>query len=353
MITWELRLYDNDGARVATFDTWPALQVEVGVNRPAVFALRLDGEDPRVALFEPDGLLEGWWADAEQGIAWRREFVGLCVDPRKWTDAEGGKHYQISGLGLEDLLARTIIDQDAGSAASRKTGVGETVLKAWVDQEAGPGAGARARPGLSIEAGAAAGPNWSGQRSNRNLLTVCQQVAEASGLQFGITRTGAFTFEFRVWAPTDRRTTVRFAEAYGNMGEPSVIQTQSEVANWIKAGGDGAGASRDVAYDTDAASIALSPWGRRERFVNAGGQGVGDELDDRAAQELVANRARVGLDFAVLQTPGTLYGKHYFLGDTVTAIYDGLSYSRRIDAVRWSVTAAGVTAKIVTVEAAL
>lgn len=353
MITWELRLHDNDGLRVATFDTWPELRVEVAVNRPAVFALRLDGDDPRVALFEQDGLLEGWWTDAEQGIAWRREFCGLCVDPRKWTDAQGGKHLQISGLGLEDVLNRTIIDQDAGSAASRKTGVGETVLKAWVNQEAGPGAGARARTGLSIEADAAAGGNWSGQRSNRNLLTVCQQVAEASGLQFGIERTGAFTFEFRVWEPTDRRATVRFAEAYGNMGEPQVTETQSAVANWIKAGGDGAGATRDMAYDSDAVSIALSPWGRRERFVNAAGQELGDELDDRAAQELAANRARVGFDFTVLQTPGTLYGKHYFLGDYVTAIYDGVSYARRIDAVRWSVTAAGVTAKIVTVEAAL
>ena len=37
----------------------------------------------------------------------------------------------------------------------------------------------------------------------------CQQVAEATKLQFGIERTttGAFTFEFQVWAPTDRRTT--------------------------------------------------------------------------------------------------------------------------------------------------
>lgn len=354
-IVWELRLHDNAGARVATFDTWPALQVEVGVNRPAVFALELDGNDPRVALFEHDGILEGWWTDADAGIAWRREFCGLCVDPRKWTDAQGGKHYQISGLGLEDVLARTIIDQDAGSAASRKTGVGETVLKAWVDQEAGPGAGARARTGLSIEADAAAGGTWSGQRSNRSLLTVCQQVAEATKLQFGIERTatGAFTFEFRVWAPTDRRTTVRFAEVFGNMGQPSVTETQSAVANWIKAAGDGSGASRDVAYDTDAASIALSPWGQRERFVNAAGQDVGDELDDRAAQELVANRARVGFDFTVIQTPGTLYGLHYFLGDYVTAIYDGVSYDRRIDAVRWGVTAAGVTAKVVTVEAAL
>ena len=64
----------------------------------------------RIYGFEHDGILEGWWTDADAGIAWRREFCGLCVDPRKWTDAQGGKHYQISGLGLEDVLVRTIIE---------------------------------------------------------------------------------------------------------------------------------------------------------------------------------------------------------------------------------------------------
>ncbi len=353
MIVWELRLYDPDGAHVAVFDTWSTLQVEVGVNRPAVFALRLDGQDPRVALFEPDSLLEGWWTDAEQGIAWRREFVGLCVDWRKWTDVQGNKHYQVSGLGLEDVLNRTIIDQDAGSAASRKTGAGETVLKSWVNQEAGPGAGTRARSGLSIEADAAKGGTWSGQRSNRNLLTVCQQVAEATGLQFRIERTGAFTFEFQVVEPTDRTATIRFSEEFGNMGEPVVTHAQSQVVNWIKAGGDGAGASREVAYESDAASIALSPWGRRERFVNAAGQAAGNELSDRANQELLLNQAQNGLEFTVLQTPGTLLGKHYFLGDHVSALYDGVRYTRRIDRVAWTVNADGVTIRVETVEAAL
>jgi hypothetical protein len=72
VITWELRLHDNDGARVATFDIWPELRVEVGVNRPAVYSLRLDGDDPRTALFEQDGILEGWKKpeEAPAGETW-------------------------------------------------------------------------------------------------------------------------------------------------------------------------------------------------------------------------------------------------------------------------------------------
>jgi hypothetical protein len=352
-IVWELRLHDNDGARVATFDIWPELRVEVGVNRPAVFSLRLDGDDARVALFEQDAILEGWWTDAEQGIAWRREFCAWCVDRRRWTDTRGARHFESSGRGLEDLLARTIIDQAAGSVASRKSGAGETVLKAWVDQEAGPGAGARARPGLSIEADTGAGGTWAGQRSNRALLGVCQQVAEATGVQFRIARAGAYTFEFQVSEPDDRRATVVFAEDRGNMGEPAVTEAQSLVANWIKAGGAGAGAGRSVVYDDDAASVALSAQNRRERFVNAADQDAADELEDRAAQELANNRAQTGFTFRALQTPGCLYGKHYFLGDYVRAIYDGVSYDRRVDGVRWAVTPQGVEQTVLTAEAAL
>lgn len=350
---WELRLYDPAGARVATFDTWPELQVDVGVNQPAVYALRLDGNDPRVALFEPDGILEGWWSDADLGILWQREFTAFTIDKRRWTDAEGARHFLSSGIGLDDILARTIIDVAAGSAASRKNDPGETVLKEWVNEHAGPGAGARARTGLSIEADAASGATWAGQRSNRNLLAVCQQVAESAGLQFGIVRTttGAYTFEFRVWSPTDRRATAVFSEDYGNMGEPSLTEHNSDVINWIKAGGEDAGAVRKVAYASDVASIALSSQNRRELFVNAGDQQEGDELDGRAAQELDRNRAYVTFDFKALQTPGLLYGLHYFLGDYVTAIYDDTRYSRRIDRARWKVTTAGARLDVATVEA--
>jgi hypothetical protein len=350
-IVWELRLYDSNGARVATFDQWPELVVELGVNRPAVYALRFDGSDPRVGLFEQDALLEGWWTNAERGIEWRREFVAWCIDTRKWTDGGGVKRFVSSGLGLEDLLARTIIDTYSGSPESRKSGAGETVLKSFVNEQAGPGAIARARTGLTIEADSARGAAWSGQRSNRSLLSVCQQIAELTGLQFGIVRTGAYDFEFRVWEPVDRRATVIFAEDRGNMGEPEVIEHQSEVANWVKVGGDDAGDAREFEYVEDAASVALSPQNRRERFVNAVDQEPGAELETRGLQEIDKNRALVEFNFKVLQSPGCLYGLHYELGDYVTAIYDGVAYDRRIDAARWRVSADGAELEIATVAA--
>lgn len=349
---WVLRLYDNDGNRTATFDQWPELQVTTYVNAPAVFALRLDGNDPRVALFEDDAILEGWWCDTDHGIDWRREFCGLCVDRTWWTDGDGAKGFQVSGFGLEDVLARTIIDVSAGTPESDQSAFGERCIKNWVDQEVVNPTTRAARPGITIEAmhAPALGANWDGQRSNRNLLVVCQQIAEASQVQFGIERTADFSFEFRVWEATDRRTTVRFSEAFGNMAEPKLDIRRSAMANWIKAGGEGAGTLRDFEYADDAVSIALSPWGRREWFVNASDSSTGANLAQKAADALVEMQALTTLAFTVLQMPATLYGLHYFVGDLVTAIYNGVSYDRRIESAAWRVRADGAWVDVTTTE---
>jgi len=340
---WELRLYDQDGARVATFDQWADLVIEAGVNRPAAYALRIGGDDDRVPLFEVDGLLEAWWTDAENGIDWRREMCAWTVDTDRATDEHGKRTFTSSGIGLEDLLARTIVDTYSTSAESEASGSGEEALKEYVDEQAGPGAGSRARPGLSIEAvhSPALGEAWDGQRSNKYLLTICQQIAEATGVQFGIERTGTYTFEFQVWEPTDRSDTVIFSLDRGNMASPRVYSRWSQVSNWVKVGGAGQADERAFAYLEDSESIASSPQGRREAFVQAVDQSAGAQLETRGYQELAENLGAFTFTFSPLQTPGCLYGKHYFLGDLVRALYDGDTYIQRVDSVEIQVDAEG------------
>lgn len=353
MITWELRLYDQHGARVATFVDWPDLAVTRQVNAPCVYALRLNGDDARVALFDVDGILEGWWCDPEDGIAWRREFTAWTIDRRKWTDEAGVKWFESSGFGLEHLLARDIIDAAAGSAASRKSGAGETVLKDFADEQCGPGAGARARDGLVIELdhSPALGSSWSGQRSNRQALEVVQEIALATGLQFGIERTDDYEFELRVWEPEDRRETVIFSEERANMGEPYIIQRYSRAVTRVKVAGAGQGAARDVIYMEDAALAALSPQMRYEQYVDARDQESNDEYTSRGQAVLDGNEELIEFGFTVRQTAGCLYGAHYGLGDMVTARYDGVDYPRRVDKVVWRLNKDTVLPEVETVEA--
>lgn len=339
MITWELRLYSPaTGKRVATLDQWPELQAEIGVNEPAAFALRLRGDDARIALIEQDALLEGWWCDQANGIAWRREFCCFCVDWDRWTDAKGARHYMVSGRGLEDLLARTDIETYAGSPQAQKSGPAETAMKAYVEEQAGPSAGGQARLGLTVESGhaPALGPTWAGSRSNKNLLAVLQEIAEYAGLQFGIARTGPLSFEFRVWQPVNRLSTVLFAEERGNMAEPRISHRQSGVINYVRVGGQGEGVDRVYRVRTDPASIALSPWNRRAAFLAATDQSETAQYDARGDAKLAENRAQSGLSFRALQSPGCLYGLHYELGDLVSARYDGVTYAKRVNRVVWA-----------------
>jgi len=341
MITWELRLFDQDGGRVATFAAWPDLVVKLRRNKPATYALRLSGDDVRAPLFELDGILEGWWHDTDNGIAWRREFTAWTVDKHRWTDSKGARHFVSSGFGLVDLLRRDIIDAAAGSAETRKSGLGETVIKDFVDEQSGPGAGARARPGLIIEAdhSPALGTTWKGQRTNKYVLEVIQEIAEATGIQFGIERTDTYEFEFRCWEPTDVRGTVIFSEERQNMGQPDVQERTSQSVTNVKVSGEGQGDLRETLYLVDAAAAALSPQNRREAAVDARDQETDDEYEARGQKALDANKATQQFAFAVKQSVNALYGEHYELGDLVTARYDGVDYDRRIEGIDWHVVA--------------
>lgn len=357
--TWELRLRNQSGAYVAALDRWLEWTVTHKVNAPTAYGLHLDGTDSRCALFAYDAQLEFWRVDADNGIAWYREAEAFHVNPHWYRDGSGRLNFASTGKGYVDLLARTIVTAKAGTAGANKTGQGETVIKAFVNEQAGPGAGARARSGLTMQADAAGGNAISLQRSHRNLLEVCQDVAAIGGGDFDIVGThaapnGPATFQFRFYAGqrgTDRTATVIFSEALGNMGEASLDVKRAQVLNYAVVGGQGEGAAREEEIRSDPGDIALSPWGQREVFVDAREVTAGNAaaLQDKGDAALAENRQTIDLTFRVLQTPGSLYGKAYFLGDLVTAKYNGVSYTRKIQTVTITNNRSGMSIDVGTV----
>jgi hypothetical protein len=504
-ITWQVILRSSAGAVVATFDQWPEWTFTREVNAAGGYGFHINGDDPRVALFTDDCQLEFWTQDPENGIPWRKEFEAFHSDYNYYTDASGARHFESMGKGYNDLLDRTINESKAGSAGSAKSGAAETVIKAYVNEQAGPGAGARARSGLVIQADAASGNAIDLQRSYRNLLEVCRDVSAIGGGDFEIvgmailnggfevlgagggdvfaewmevvtpgsaspvdetvdvysgqhavklenngvnpcyvwqfipalpgavldltlathgdgavsseymvydatnaafivplTTTGVVgttyirkTFQFAVPAgcysawlglmcpsvpgtawfddvtlrPTlatgqmfifrwhagqlgaDRRGNVVFSEGYGNMAEPRLEVRRSHVRNAALVAAYGEAAARYTVWRTDAASIALSPWGRREVLVDARevDDGNATAAADKGDAALAENRATVGFSFKPLQSPGSLYGKNYFLGDLVTARYQGVDYDRKIQSVTISNGRMGQTVDVQTV----
>ena len=341
---WQIRFKDTSGGLVAYIHAFMSFVARRVVNGVGLYSLRLSGDDPKCALFDLDGQIEFWRANDAYGIDWRLEFEGFhrAADWRLRED--GTKVYESAGPDYNDLLMRRIIASAAASAGAEKDGLAETVIKGFVDEQCGPGAGARALAGLSIEADGATGNTVRLARPYRNVVAVCQEITRIGGGDYAVVGTGAATYEFRWYLGqlgTDRSLDVTFAPEWGNMGTPRLTIPRHQEISAVLVGGQGDGAARTTVWRTDAARIAESPWNRRELFLDQRQESDPNGLDSAGDRALEEGKARAELTFEVLQTPGCLYGRDYFLGDLVTARFEDYTATQKIDQVTFTVNKGG------------
>jgi len=279
------------------------------------------------------------------------EYEGFHRSSMRQTTNAGLRLFTSFGTGYESLLKRRVILYPAGSAQSSKTGVGETVMKSYVDQNAGPAATFPPRllasgvtTGLTIEADGAAGLTWTGGRAYQNLLQVVQDIADAANVDFRVIGTGAALFEFRAQATpigTDRTVDgsapgvapVVFSLARSNMELPLYAFNRSEEITAAIIMGQGIDSDRVVIQRTDTDRLDDSPWNRIEiargatnEDATAGLNAVGDRL-------LEILRPRESFNFEPIQTESLNYGVDYFLGDLVTARYESVERDVQIETV--------------------
>jgi len=120
-----------------------------------------------------------------------------------------------------------------------------------------------------------------------------------------------------------------------------VTQTNyANVASYIYAGGAGVGDIRPIAAASSAALIALSPFGRRERFVDGSQIVDPDALQALADAQLQQARIAQTLTGRIVELPNTLRGVHWDYGDYTTANYRGATFDCRVDKIRVNLTAA-------------
>jgi len=354
---YQIRLKSVAGVQTAILTDWYRLDFHRRVNGVDSYSLQIDGDLSVVDLFVLDGQIEVWRSDlaASPAILLYLEFEGFHRTEVRRTTDEGRSLYSSIGLGYDDLLARRTILYYAGSAQTEKSAVGETAMKEFVDENAGPGATSPPRlltsgvmTGLVIQADVAGGGVWTGARAYRNLLDVLVEVARDSDVDFSIVGTGAATFEFQAKAAPwgeDRTTTgldpatglngagnapVVFSLSLGNMGNPLYSKDRRQEVNAAIVLGQGQQTDRTVIQQIDAAAIGESTWNRVEgtnqgnsEDTVAGLQSIGDEV-------LAALQAKEVFVFDALQIPGLLYGRDYFLGDLVTARYKDIEQNKKI-----------------------
>lgn len=184
--------------------------------------------------------------------------------------------------------------------------------------------------------------------SRRQLDAVCADIANASAnddtptwlgydIELADQVTGAL--EFRTYIgqrgvdhrfPGGNPPLLLSVEA-GNLANVQTGVQYGESASFVYVGGAGVGTIRAVATAQDDALIALSPFGRRERFVDGSSIMAAEALADQARAELRGARPRQFMQASLVETLTTLRGVQWDFGDYLTASYQGATFDVRAD----------------------
>ena len=356
---YQVVLYDTNGVRQAVFDDWISLNVDKIVNGIHTHQLSMSEDDPRVSLFTLDSLVEVKRSVLDEGLDWYREYIGLHRTTQFNTTVTGKGIFTSYGRGLCDLLARRYILYPAGDPTySTKNAPGETTMKEFVEENAGPSATAPPRlyngvtSGLSIQVTAGQGAIWEGDRAYKNLLDILKEVALATGVDFDVVYLGNATFEFRAYYPQLGTSKIQgstnpviFSTLHGDMLKPYYTISRTEEVTSIVVLGQGQEANR-MNFQLSSADTADSPWNTIELVRDARQESTIVGLQSIATAELEKLQAQEKFTFDVLQIPSSIYGLHYVLGDVITARYRSVSRNKKIIGVSLTCNESGESIRV-------
>ncbi len=312
------------------------------VNQIGVIQFEVDGAHTAIQYMTRDAQCEVWRRDVAAGIEWYMDFAGLIQDDNRAHDAEGVERYTVTAYDAYSLLNRRIVAYPAETDnRSAYTAIPvETIAKSLVIYNftsAGTLADGRKRlatlQGVTVEAdqGRGVAVDWSCAWDG--VLSELQKLSDLGGFDFAMVKVGARAWEFRYYPGqlgTDRTATVIFALNRGNMASPRLTRERRNAATVAIVGGQGEEADRAVVVRTGANYSA--DWDV-ETFYNASSFSTDEGLNSAGDAVLIERGPTDKFTFETVQTPGTKYGLHYFLGDTATALYAGQSYTVQVSGV--------------------
>lgn len=315
-----------------------------GVNVPGLLTFTLAPEHRAIGHLELDGQIEVWRRDRAAGIPWYRDFATFFRTPGYSVDTNGDETFQATCVGQMHLLSRRVVAYKANKAQYSVMALlpAETIMRRIVAVNCtvhANVANGRLRdgniPGLITETDQGRGTiiSWSGPW--KNVLSELQSLAQpdVGGGDFDLVKTGDAEWTFRFYPGqlgTDRSTgpgKVVFAREFDNMGGPSLVTDYVEEKTVAIVGGQGEEQARQVIIQT---GLDYTADDDIETFVDARQASGTNDLTTAGDRALTLARARPELTFTPLQTPGTRYGQHYFLGDLVLARYRGQSVVQKV-----------------------
>lgn len=312
------------------------------VNGVGLLMFDLDSSHTAIDNLEQDGQIEVWRRDDANDVDWYVDFEALFVDEERRANDDGLTTFRAICPGQMDLLAREVVAWPANTDDKSlfESVEASTIMTALVQynatSDATTGNGrilTSNQTNITCESDAVAGNTITFACAHQPLLEALQDVARIGNRDFWLERTGdqAWTFRTDTYLGTDRSSSVTFALNYGNMSNPVLRRNRLNEKTVVVVGGQGVeddrtfevrtGTNYNTAYNSKVVFFPATQY-----TTSAGLQAAGDVRLDEL-------RARDDLTWDIIQTPGSLYGVHYGLGDLVTGYFQGVTATKQITSV--------------------
>lgn len=320
MPNWQIRVRDANREQVATLDDFDSAEFVQRFNGVGGWLIKgvPIGSDAATALVPGSGIIV--LRDGEQIMS------GPLLFPVFNWDASGSS-LDVSGASDDIAVEARLCYPDApslnlnGDYSDDRSGAAETVMRAYVNVNAGPGAdSSRQWDGLTLAADTGLGTAVSYTARLDVLGDVLRQLALVGGnLGFRVRQDDdSSDLVFSVYQPTDRSASVRFSPAIGNVTR-STYGRRAAVTNAVIVGGGGEGTLRTFEVVLDPTSMAL--WGMRlESFKDQRQTTDVSELIQAGQEELDERADQVSLNVEAVDIDAVRYGVSYVLGDTVGVV---------------------------------
>jgi hypothetical protein len=205
------------------------------------------------------------------------------------------------------------------------SGVAETVLKTYVDNNLVSGPLSRQVPGLTIATDLTRGGTVTGAARFDVMQELFYGLAQTGGLGYNIVQSGA-DLVFDVYEPVDRSAIIRLDVDNGKLSNADYAYAAPKLTRAIVAGAGEAVERLFYEGTTTDSTTAETTWNRRiERFIDKRGSEDPAELAQGADEALVDDgKTRVSLGVTPADTVNMVFGTDWGLGDTVTVVVNDI-----------------------------
>lgn len=277
-------------------------------------------------------------------VDYYQDFAGVWRGNIFSTNRNGKQVVTLYIPDTMSIIDREIVAFKAGTA-NRSTWSSKTVAQIWSDvlnynfvvtdaQRILPFTNLSGVSRLSFDS-APTGPTIDYNAAYKNVLTVLQELADIGDFYFIASSVASFSgtigdfqkARLLVNSGTDRSANLTFALERANVYNVDLDQRRITEPTKMIVGGPGEGTARTVNVRTSADYTTIN---HTEMFIDARDQSTSAALDARGDAKLAETAYKPRFTFRASQAPGSYYGRDYFLGDLVYALYEGSGFTQRI-----------------------